>query len=174
MDKDKYAEIHGAAKQQEKKTKSTRQSPPIFTDKKASSTAKVKSVLGKHEPIQIKEEPTPAAQHKPADPRKAIPNKKGSALASVQKLSFTLPPKPTPKIRLPTNNEKTNPIADFEQRVKHLINRFAKRSIKKRSKYYKVLKNSTLDALEEHQDLNGQTFNQFGLSIVDTFTGQGA
>ena len=47
LNRDKYAEIHGAPKEKEKKkAKPTPTPPPKFTDKKARATAKFKSIFG--------------------------------------------------------------------------------------------------------------------------------
>ena len=49
LNRDKYAEIHGAQKAKQK-SKPAKQPPPKFTDKNARATAKFKSILGKHTP----------------------------------------------------------------------------------------------------------------------------
>ena len=57
-------------------------------------------------------------------------------------------------------------MEDPAERVKNLISTFdTKHSIKKRSRYFKMLKNLLLDALEEHPDLNSQTLKQFAQSM---------
>ena len=109
--RDRHAEIRGAPKQKEKKkTKTVPQSPPKFTDKKASAPAKFKSILGKYSPLQIIVEskplvtPKPKSASKPVEEKIAIPEKKGRALATVHKYSYTVPDKtstiPKEKIRL--------------------------------------------------------------------------
>ena len=60
LDRDRYAEVHGAPKQKEKKKgKPPPPPPPQFTDKKGRAIAKFKSVLGKHAPIQVQEKTNP-------------------------------------------------------------------------------------------------------------------
>ena len=99
--------------------------------------SKSESFLGKHKPLKIREEPTPATKHKHAEPKKIIPDQKGRAVATVQKFTYTPPPKPTPKIRLPNKNEETKPMATPVERVNKLINSFAvKHGIKRRNKCY--------------------------------------
>ena len=57
-----------------------------------------------------------------------------------------------------------------QDRVKNLVGKFAKNwGLKKRSKYFKRLKEQTLDALEEHEDLNGQTPKQFAQDLINDF-----
>ena len=60
--------------------------------------------------------------------------------------------------------------SSLQNRVKNLVGKFAKNwGLKKKSKYYKRLKELTLDALEEHEDLNGQEPKEFAQSLVNDF-----
>ena len=155
MDRDRYAEVHGAPKQKEKRKVKP---PPPPPPKKARAMAKFKHVLGKHTPIQVQEEPPPTPPPPP-------------------------PPKQNTKIRLPNKDEEikhmaepvAGPVADPDvvAQVKYLLNKVTvKYGIKKQSKDYKFLHYMLDTNLKQYPDLNNKTPKEFTKRLIENFLNQ--